>query len=74
VLKAQKAVLPRDVPVLVVGGVLPSDIAVWAAAGADGFGLGSGLYSPGIDAGDVAVRAWSYIEACAGLPPASQAS
>ena len=30
-----------------VGGVAPDTMAPWLAAGADGFGLGSGIYKPG---------------------------
>lgn len=48
VIKALRAVLPRGVPVLAVGGMTPDGIAAWAAAGADGFGLGSALFSPGM--------------------------
>lgn len=61
VLKAQRAVLPADVPILVVGGVAPESMAPWRAAGADGFGLGSGLYAPGRAAADVAARARAYV-------------
>lgn len=46
-LKALKAVLPPDMPVFPVGGVEPGNLAVWRAAGADGFGLGSALFKPG---------------------------
>lgn len=63
VLKAQRAVLPRNVPVLVVGGVTPETMAGYLAAGADGFGLGSGLYSPGRSAADVGERARAYVAA-----------
>ena len=59
VIKAMRAVLPRTVPVLAVGGMTPDGIAAWAAAGADGFGLGSALFSPGMTAdqvGEVARR------------------
>ncbi len=44
VLRAMKAVLPANVPVLPVGGVDASSMAAWRAAGAAGFGLGSALY------------------------------
>src|SRR5436190_1359867 len=54
VLKAQRAVLPRDVPILMVGGITPDNMRDYLAAGANGFGLGSGLYSPGRSAADVA--------------------
>ena len=43
VVKAQKAVLPPDVPLLVVDGVKPETMRPWLDAGADGFGLGGGL-------------------------------
>ena len=47
VVKSQRAVLPKDVPLLVVGGVTPEPYAAWLDAGANGFGLGGGLYKPG---------------------------
>lgn len=59
VLKAMRAVLPRDVPVLAVGSMTPEGIGAWKAAGADGFGLGGSLYRPGVTAeavGDMAAR------------------
>ncbi|MDB5662898.1 MAG: hypothetical protein JWN59_1236 [Sphingomonas bacterium] len=65
VLKAQRAVLPKDVPVLMVGGITPDNMRDYLAAGANGFGLGSGLYSPGRSAADVGERARSYIAALA---------
>lgn len=63
VLKAQRAVLPRNVPVLIVGGITPDNMADYIAAGANGFGLGSGLYSPGRAAAEVADRARAYVAA-----------
>lgn len=47
VLKAHLAVLPDDVPMIVVGGIQPDTMQSWLAAGAAGFGLGSALYKPG---------------------------
>ena len=47
VLKAQLAVLPRDLPYLAVGGIKPDNMRPWLDAGATGFGLGGGLYQPG---------------------------
>ena len=61
VLKAQLAVLPRDIPVIVVGGVQPDNMKPWREAGASGFGLGSGLYKPGQSAADTLVRARAYV-------------
>ncbi|HEU4961919.1 MAG TPA: 2-dehydro-3-deoxy-6-phosphogalactonate aldolase [Sphingomonas sp.] len=63
VLKAQRAVLPRDVPVLVVGGVAPETMAPWRAVGADGFGLGSALYRPGASAAEVGAAARAFVAA-----------
>jgi 2-dehydro-3-deoxyphosphogalactonate aldolase len=61
VLKAQRAVLPREVPILMVGGVTPETMRGYLDAGANGFGLGSGLYAPGRSAADVATRARAYV-------------
>ncbi len=69
VVKAQRAVLPKDVPVLVVGGISPGTLQPWLDAGAQGFGLGSGLYRPGQSAKETAAKARAYIEALRGLSP-----
>ena len=61
VLKAQRAVLPKEVPVLVVGGVTPDNMGPWLEAGADGFGLGSGLYTPGQSPAETLARARAYV-------------
>ena len=63
VLRALKAVLPRGVPVLAVGGMTPDGIAAWAAAGADGFGLGASLYKPGMTAEAVGAMAARFVAA-----------
>lgn len=63
VVKGQRAVLPPGVPLLVVGGVGPGDVAGWMAAGADGFGLGSGVYKPGQDGATVERQAAAYVAA-----------
>ena len=65
VIKAQRAVIPRHVPLLVVGGISASTMRPWLDAGANGFGLGSGLYVPGRAVGDVGDRARAYVEALA---------
>ncbi|MBA2467290.1 MAG: 2-dehydro-3-deoxy-6-phosphogalactonate aldolase [Sphingomonas sp.] len=61
VLKAQKAVLPKGTPIIVVGGINPDTMQPWRDAGADGFGLGSGLYAPGRSAAETADRARAYV-------------
>ncbi|MBC2652381.1 2-dehydro-3-deoxy-6-phosphogalactonate aldolase [Novosphingobium flavum] len=63
VLKAQKAILPAQVPVLAVGGVTPVNLAEWFAAGAHGAGIGSALYSAGASASDVVARAEAFLSA-----------
>ena len=63
VLKAQRAVLPKAMPLLVVGGVAPDTMVPWRAAGADGFGLGSALYRPGATAAEVGAAARAFVAA-----------
>jgi len=63
VVKAQRAVLPPELPLVVVGGVTPEKIAGYRAAGADGFGLGGALYRPGQTAREVAEQAHTFIAA-----------
>jgi 2-dehydro-3-deoxyphosphogalactonate aldolase len=62
-LKALRAVLPKELPVLPVGGVAPDTVAAWRAAGAAGFGVGSALYRPGDDAATVGGRARGFVAA-----------
>jgi 2-dehydro-3-deoxyphosphogalactonate aldolase len=62
-LKAQCAVLPKDVPLLAVGGVTPENLGQWMAAGAHGAGLGSALYKPGLTAQQVGERARAFVAA-----------
>jgi 2-dehydro-3-deoxyphosphogalactonate aldolase len=61
VLNAQRAVLPKDVPVIVVGGVKPDTMRPWLDAGANGFGLGGGLYKPGQSAAETGEKARAYV-------------
>jgi 2-dehydro-3-deoxyphosphogalactonate aldolase len=61
VLKAHLAVLPREIPVLIVGGISPDNMRPWLDAGAAGFGLGSGLYKPGQSAADTLAKARAYV-------------
>lgn len=61
VVKALRAVLPRSVRLIPVGGVSTSNIPAYRAAGANGFGIGSSLYSPGKTASAVGEAARSLI-------------
>jgi 2-dehydro-3-deoxyphosphogalactonate aldolase len=63
VMKAMRAVLPASVPLLPVGGITPASLAPWREAGASGFGLGSALYRPGLDAAAVAGHADKFVRA-----------
>ncbi len=65
VLKAMKAVLPPDLPVLAVGSVTPEKIGPYWQAGARGFGLGGSLYRPGDGPAEVAPRVARFREAIA---------
>ncbi len=62
-LKAMLVILPPSVKVYAVGGVNPSNMKEWRAAGAGGFGLGSDLFKPDYDDGEIARRARTAVEA-----------
>lgn len=62
-LKAIRAVLPKNLPVYAVGGAGPSNFADWAKAGADGFGVGTALYIPGLSTDEIARRASDIVSA-----------
>jgi len=61
VVKAQRAVLPKDLPLIVVGGVRPDNMLPYLEAGETGFGLGSGVYVPGRSPQEVEERARAYM-------------
>jgi 2-dehydro-3-deoxyphosphogalactonate aldolase len=63
VVKALRAVLPKDMAVLPVGGITPEGMAAYRRAGANGFGLGSALYAPGYSAEEVGQRARTFVRA-----------
>lgn len=63
VVKALRAVLPKALRLLPVGGITPEGMAVYRQAGANGFGLGGALYAPGFSAADVAERARAFVAA-----------
>ena len=67
VLKAWRAVLPKDTLVFPVGGIRPDNMAPYWAAGADGFGTGSNLYQPGASAENVRALARQYAAAVGAL-------
>jgi len=65
VLKAMRAILPRETRVLPVGGIVPDGMDPWREAGAAGFGLGSALYKPGLSADAVGANARAFVAALA---------
>ena len=60
VVKAWRAVLPKDLWLLPVGGITPETMAPYLEAGANGFGLGSALYRAGMSMADVARSARAF--------------
>ena len=64
VVKAMKAVLPPETPLLAVGGITPDNMGPWLAAGANGFGIGSSLYRPGQSTAQTAANAARFAAAC----------
>ena len=62
-LKAIRAVLPARCPVYAVGGAGPANFAQWIKAGAQGFGIGTALYTPGLSVDEIATRARSIVAA-----------
>lgn len=62
-LKALRAVLPKETLVYPVGGTGISNFADWRAAGADGFGIGTALYIPGLTMRELRERAEAIVKA-----------
>lgn len=60
-LKALRAVLPAATQVYAVGGAGPANFAQWIKAGANGFGIGTALYTPGMSVAELDVRAAAIV-------------
>jgi 2-dehydro-3-deoxyphosphogalactonate aldolase len=63
VVRAWRSVLPKATPLFPVGGVTPERIAPYRRAGANGFGIGSALYKPGVSAEAVGRAARAFVKA-----------
>ena len=63
VVKAWLAVLPSGTVLAPVGGITPDNMQAFIDAGVKGFGLGSGLFKPGMTVEQVAANAKAYVAA-----------
>jgi 2-dehydro-3-deoxyphosphogalactonate aldolase len=60
--KAWRAVIAAEIPLLPVGSITPDNMMSYVDAGASGFGLGSALYRPGDTAAEVARQACVFVD------------
>lgn len=63
VIKAVRAVLSPQVPLLAVGGISAANMGDYLAAGATGFGIGGSLFKPGKPLGEIAEDARAIVAA-----------
>jgi len=63
VVKAWRAVLPKDALVLPVGGIKPDNMRPYVEAGANGFGLGSALFTPAMSPEEIGRKARDFATA-----------
>lgn len=70
-LKAIRAVLPRDALLIPVGGIGASNMTAYWQAGANGFGIGSSLYSPGKAVSQIQRTATELVANCVDFMPAN---
>ena len=63
VVRSLRAVLPKAVKLIPVGGITPSNIKAYRDAGADGFGIGSALFKPGRTLAEIADAAQAFVAA-----------
>ncbi|MGO4570898.1 2-dehydro-3-deoxy-6-phosphogalactonate aldolase [Microvirga sp. 2TAF3] len=63
IVKAWRAVLPQDAIVLPVGGIRPDTMKAYVEAGANGFGLGSALFTPSMPVEEIGRNARAFATA-----------
>ena len=63
IVKAWRAVFPKEVALVAVGGITPDNMRDYLLAGATGFGLGSSLFQPGMSAETVRANAQRFAAA-----------
>ncbi len=66
-LRALRAVLPPSAKVLPVGSITPESMEPYWRAGANGFGIGSALYTPEQDLASLGARAQAFVAAARAL-------
>lgn len=71
-LRALLSVLPVGTLAWPVGGITPESVARWCEAGANGFGIGSALFSPGVALEELARRAQAFVAAWQQSAPRAQ--
>ena len=64
--RALRAVIASDIALLPVGGITTDNMKDYRTAGASGFGVGSALFKPGLDAVQVGSNARDFAAAWAG--------
>lgn len=69
---ALRAVLPGSAVLVAVGGITPSNMADFSAAGVRGVGLGSALFKPEFELAEVGRRAGEFVAAHARLLRAAE--
>ncbi|WP_250473054.1 2-dehydro-3-deoxy-6-phosphogalactonate aldolase [Caballeronia sp. GAFFF1] len=65
IVKAWRAVIAKEVPLVPVGGIAPDNMGPFLTAGANGFGLGSALYKPGQSVSVTASHAKAFVDGLA---------
>ena len=68
VLKAWRAVFPKDTLMLPVGGITPETMLPYWQAGASGFGLGSALFTPSLSVAEIRQRGEHFARSVQQLP------
>lgn len=63
VINALAAVLPRHVPLVLVGGVKAEGLSAFKQSPVSGFGVGSSLYKPGMNAFEAGERSRALVDA-----------
>lgn len=63
IVKAMRAILPKGTRLFPVGGITPDNMSPYLAAGVNGFGLGSALYTPGMPLDKLRAQAERFVAA-----------